>query len=110
MKRFLLILVIFVSLFNLAPVFSGDPGVGKLLALKDVQCEPRAREMKVDSYGTILNAEGVTLECQGKPVDLVNGKISNGWLETKSFGMIMVKRTGIFVTAQQNEILKKAFK
>jgi hypothetical protein len=80
----------------------------------DVSCELRSKgDVYYDADG-LMNGD-VEFLCEGKMVDLVDGKLIKGWLATKKFGKIMIKQAGprgivIFVTDEQKESLKRAFK
>ena len=82
--------------------------------LQGVNCQLRASEMRWDADG-FMECGGVKLICEEKSVELISGKVSKGWLETKDFGKIRLRNTGrfgidILVTKQQNNKFNKAFK
>jgi hypothetical protein len=83
-------------------------------SIQGVDCQLRASEMRWDADG-FMEGQGVKLMCEEKPVELISGKVSKGWLETKDFGKIRLKKSGgfdfdILVTPQQNDKFRKAFK
>jgi hypothetical protein len=92
----------------------GASGADNYRSLQGVNCQLRASEMQWDADG-FMEGQGVKLICEETPVELISGKASKGWLETKDFGKIRLRNTGgfgidILVTPQQNDKFKKAFK
>jgi hypothetical protein len=84
-------------------------------SLAGVNCQLKASSRISWDADQFLNGAGVGLSCEGQAVDLVDGKVANGWLVTKNFGKIRLKNSGgfgidILVTPDQNEQMKKAFK
>ena len=62
-----------------------------------------------------LKRSKVEFLCEGKAIDLVDGKIQKGWLATKNLGKIKFTSAGgfgmsIFVTDQQKQKLRSSFK
>ena len=76
--------------------------------LEGVDCVIEATYTKEDSYGNLVSARGLTLTCGGRPVELVDGTVTNNWLKTTALGNIMVRHSGIFVTEEQNAAIKNA--
>ncbi|MGA3084914.1 MAG: hypothetical protein ABSE95_08970 [Thermodesulfobacteriota bacterium] len=110
MKRSLQLIGIcslFVLLFAVAA-----SGAENYAPLQGVNCELRVTELGWNAAG-FMDGKG-KLVCEGKPVEQVKDKVTNGWLETKRFGKILLKQKGygveILVTPDQNENLKKAYK
>lgn len=95
-----------------SPVVAASPNGDNLRPLQGVDCElgSRGGSIRVDADGNIVTGNAIFLRCEGKPVDLVDGKITDNELATKSFGTFIVKRSGIFVTSDQDAKLTKAFK
>ncbi len=87
-------------------------GAENYVPLQGVNCELKASSLGWNAAG-FMDGKG-KLVCEGKPVAQVTDKVTNGWLETKQFGKILIKQQGygmqILVTADQNEKLKKAYK
>lgn len=87
----------------------------KMLNPAEVNCQLRSGgRIELDVAG-LLNADKTELLCEGKSVDLVDGKVEKGWLATKNFGKIKFASAGgsrinMFVTDKQKQMLLKAFK
>jgi hypothetical protein len=93
---------------------AGAQGADNYRSLQGVNCQLQASEMRWDADG-FMEGQGVELICEETPVELISGKVSKGWLETRGFGKIRLKNSGgfginILVTQQQNDKFKKAFK
>ena len=76
-----------------------------------VDYDVRVKTLIQDAYGN-FSADGVELIFDGQPVQLVDGKIANNWLETKDFGKIMIKNSfglAVYVTADQNDEIRRVF-
>jgi hypothetical protein len=87
----------------------------KLLPPADLSCELTYKGLVEYDLDGLISAD-VDFRCEGKTVDLIDGKLIKGWLATRKFGRIMIKQAGpppsiaIFVTDEQKERLKRAFK
>jgi hypothetical protein len=93
---------------------TATPTVEDYKPLEGIDCRIRAQEIRWDAQG-FMEGDNIELTCEGKPVDLVDGKLTNGWLTTKEFGKIRIKRAGgfgmtILVTSEQNKKLEEVFK
>jgi hypothetical protein len=82
--------------------------------LEGVDCQIRAQEILWDADG-FFESDNVELFCEGQQVDLVDGKVTEGWLATEEFGRIRLQTAGgfsmtILVTPEQNRNMIEAFK
>ncbi len=76
-----------------------------------VDYDVRVKTLTQDAYGN-FSADGVELLFNGQPVQLVDGKITNNWLETKDFGKVKIEKLfnlAVLVTADQNNKIRKVF-
>jgi FKBP-type peptidyl-prolyl cis-trans isomerase len=73
-----------------------------------------AGQMEYDAQGYVTAAVNPQVACAGRRIELADGKVSQGWVQTKEFGKIRfikkpdAKETTALVTAQQNADLKLA--
>ena len=113
MKTYLLGVTLSTSAYlmmSFGALAAGEPPAGYQIIAPAFFCDVQATDATMNSYGNIASASGVKLTCGGKSIDLTDGKIANGWLETKEFGKLWISRSGVYVTKEQNEKLQKSGK